>query len=198
MSTQITLRRDTRTNWDNVNPILALAEIGYITDSSPRAIKIGNGSTPWDSLEEILLGSGIGSGVNIEVAYPTTQPDENTAYLTSTPGTYTYFTDDAMASIRIEVGSVCLLTKTGSFWSPSQIVNILDYLGIYNLKSQFQTRVEARQETPSLLRIPGIIITYRDNLGQVVTEQFIGNSWSVNDDYWREFGSGEKPTWSTI
>jgi hypothetical protein len=49
MSTKIQIRRDTASAWTGANPQLAAGEIGYETDT--RNIKIGDGTTLWDSLK---------------------------------------------------------------------------------------------------------------------------------------------------
>ena len=46
--TVIQLRRDTSTNWDSVNPILAAGEAGFETDTNK--FKIGDGTSNWSSL----------------------------------------------------------------------------------------------------------------------------------------------------
>lgn len=48
MATQIQMRRDTAANWASVNPILASGEFGFETDT--LKLKLGNGSTSWNSL----------------------------------------------------------------------------------------------------------------------------------------------------
>lgn len=48
MATQFKLRRDAAATWTSVNPTLAQGEPGYETDTGKG--KIGNGSTPWNSL----------------------------------------------------------------------------------------------------------------------------------------------------
>lgn len=48
MSQIIQLRHDTAANWTSVNPILALGEVGL--DSDTGNIKIGDGSTHWNTL----------------------------------------------------------------------------------------------------------------------------------------------------
>jgi len=48
MAQQIQIRRDTSTNWSSVNPILAQGELGLETNTGK--VKIGNGSTAWNSL----------------------------------------------------------------------------------------------------------------------------------------------------
>lgn len=49
MAVQIQLRRDTASNWASANPILASGEMGAETDTG--RFKVGNGSTPWNSLD---------------------------------------------------------------------------------------------------------------------------------------------------
>ena len=48
MATRIQVRRDTLANWTLYNPTLANGEITYVTDTA--FIKVGDGSTPWNSL----------------------------------------------------------------------------------------------------------------------------------------------------
>ena len=48
MAKQIQLRRDTAANWTTANPVLAIGEQGYETDTNK--IKVGDGTTSWTSL----------------------------------------------------------------------------------------------------------------------------------------------------
>lgn len=48
MADRIKLRRDTAANWTSVNPVLADGEIGFERDT--LKLKVGNGSTAWNSL----------------------------------------------------------------------------------------------------------------------------------------------------
>ena len=48
MSTTIKLKRSNSANWRSKNPILAAGEPGVETDTGQ--IKVGDGSTPWNSL----------------------------------------------------------------------------------------------------------------------------------------------------
>lgn len=54
MATRIQLRRDTSTNWENVNPTLSEGEIGIETNTN--SIKIGNGTDSWVALEYFSVG----------------------------------------------------------------------------------------------------------------------------------------------
>jgi len=49
MAIQIQVRRDTASNWSSNNPILAVGEIGFSTDT--YQVKIGDGVTLWNSLD---------------------------------------------------------------------------------------------------------------------------------------------------
>ena len=48
MTTIIKIRRDTASNWTDENPVLALGEPGYETDT--YNLKVGDGSTDWANL----------------------------------------------------------------------------------------------------------------------------------------------------
>ncbi len=50
MGITIRLRRDTAANWSVANPILALGEMGVVTDADPDTFKIGDGVTDWEDL----------------------------------------------------------------------------------------------------------------------------------------------------
>jgi hypothetical protein len=56
---RIQLRRDTAAAWAAANPVLLSGEAGYETDT--RQLKIGNGSSAWNSLDYVAGG---GSGVD--------------------------------------------------------------------------------------------------------------------------------------
>mgnify|MGYP000161338055 FL=1 len=48
MAVQIQVRNDTAANWTSANPVLAVGEFGYETDTGQ--VKVGDGSTAWSSL----------------------------------------------------------------------------------------------------------------------------------------------------
>ena len=49
MAYTILFRRGTASQWTQANPVLNLGELGFVTDS--KKLKIGNGITPWNSLD---------------------------------------------------------------------------------------------------------------------------------------------------
>lgn len=53
---QIQVRRDTASNWTATNPTLAVGELGLETDTS--LIKVGTGSTAWNSLSYLPVSDG--------------------------------------------------------------------------------------------------------------------------------------------
>jgi hypothetical protein len=55
MATVIQLRHDTSTNWALYNPILAIGEFGYETDTNKN--KMGNGVSTWNNLPYYGVGS---------------------------------------------------------------------------------------------------------------------------------------------
>ena len=42
------MRRDTKANWSNANPVLSEGELGFETDT--KRFKLGDGTTAWNSL----------------------------------------------------------------------------------------------------------------------------------------------------
>lgn len=53
--TQIQVRRGTASQWTSTNPVLASGELGYETDTNK--LKIGNGSSAWNSLSYVATGA---------------------------------------------------------------------------------------------------------------------------------------------
>ena len=53
--TQIQIRRGTASQWTSANPVLAAGEQGFETDTNK--LKIGNGSSAWNSLSYVATGS---------------------------------------------------------------------------------------------------------------------------------------------
>lgn len=79
MAEQIRARRGTAAQWTAENPVLALGEVGVETDT--MRIKVGDGSTAWNSLDAYTKGpmeSGkytpTVSNLNNVVASPTSHP----------------------------------------------------------------------------------------------------------------------------
>lgn len=88
VQTRIKLRRGLSTQWTATNPVLALGEPGFETDSNK--LKIGNGTSAWTALP---YASGSGGLVVSETA--PTDPEEGLMWFASTEAvTYLYYGTD--------------------------------------------------------------------------------------------------------
>lgn len=63
-------RRDTKTSWDYVNPVLPAGQLGwaYNDDFSPYGVKMGDGVNAWDDLEYWFQTA---QGVSYQIAFTT-------------------------------------------------------------------------------------------------------------------------------
>ena len=59
MANRIQLRRDTTSNWNSINPVLADGEPGY--DINTNEVRVGDGTTNWSGLTANVIGGGGGS-----------------------------------------------------------------------------------------------------------------------------------------
>lgn len=65
MAYTIRIRRDTSSNWSSINPVLALGELGY--DTTTEQIKVGNGSSAWNSLSYASFVGSIDSLTDVQL-----------------------------------------------------------------------------------------------------------------------------------
>lgn len=92
--TQIQIRRDTEANWTSVNPTLALGEWGY--DTTNKVCKIGDGTTPWNTLpvyggeSELPIATDTTAGIVKPDGSTITVTSDGTISATSTGGTSDY------------------------------------------------------------------------------------------------------------
>ena len=101
MSTvRIQVRRGSATDWSGVNPVLAAGELGVVTDT--RKIKVGDGSTAWNSLSYIAADSTEISEIS--------QDAINTALTMGSGLTKTY--NDGSNTITITVDSTVVALKS--------------------------------------------------------------------------------------
>ena len=80
MANKIQVRRDTTANWTSSNPTLSQGEIGY--ELNTGKIKIGTGTTAWNSLSYLTIAT---SSVTGTLTFP-----DNTVQSTAWLGTYSY------------------------------------------------------------------------------------------------------------
>jgi hypothetical protein len=86
VQTKIQLRRDTSANWTSTNPVLSAGEAGF--DTTENKIKIGDGTTVWNSLDYASGGSG---SITVSQTAPE-DPAEGDLWFNSTNAlTYIYY-----------------------------------------------------------------------------------------------------------
>jgi hypothetical protein len=73
--TTIKIRRDTAANWQANNPVLAEGEFGYETDTG--RLKIGDGTTAWNSLP-YLVGERVPEGFDFNDVTDKVSVDDTT------------------------------------------------------------------------------------------------------------------------
>ena len=99
MAIQIQLRRDTDANWTSNNPTLAEGEAGYATDT--YEFKVGDGSTPWNSLPGFTTTSGITNHGELDGL----AEDDHTQYHTDARGDARYYTQSQVDTISGSLSS---------------------------------------------------------------------------------------------
>ena len=90
--TQIQSRRGTASQWTSANPTLAAGEWGYETDTGK--VKIGNGSSAWNSLGYTGAGDVTLTGTETLTNKTLTAPVINLALNAQTGTTYTFVLTD--------------------------------------------------------------------------------------------------------
>jgi hypothetical protein len=85
--TVIQLRRDTAANWTSANSVLAAGEVGF--DSTENKIKIGDGTTTWNSLD--YASGGGGGSITVSETAPA-EPEVGDLWFNSAEGrAYVYY-----------------------------------------------------------------------------------------------------------
>lgn len=112
VQTQVQMRRDTAVNWTSANPVLASGEWGIETDT--RLVKIGNGSSAWNSLS-------YSTGPALDEVIPT---DPTGAYFTGSGfncyGVVSNYASAPDAAALDITGDIDLIAKVAmTDWTPS-------------------------------------------------------------------------------
>jgi hypothetical protein len=124
--TQIQVRRGTASQWTSTNPTLAAGEWGFETDTAK--VKIGNGSTAWNSLgyqgagdiEGVTAGTGLsggGTSGTVTVSIDTAVTADLTTAQTLTNKTLTTPVISSISNsgtVTLPTGSVTLASLTGT------------------------------------------------------------------------------------
>lgn len=127
MASKVQYRRDTAANWTSNNPTLSSGEVGFETDTGK--IKIGDGSTAWNSIDAILATSAI----ELNTAYTLTSQTaaqklfnaSTNGALTVPVGTYQFECFYSLSSMSASSGSFGFAfggtaTFTQQWWSLAQ------------------------------------------------------------------------------
>jgi len=129
--TRIRIRRDTASNWTGINPILAIGEAAYETDT--RLLKIGDNSTRWNDLGYVKVDN---SSIDFPAPPPVTLTIGNSPVNADTPqmscnltnsekinivGTdgITVNYDNSFKSVTFSLDKVFAPFTTGTLHSPS-------------------------------------------------------------------------------
>jgi uncharacterized protein with beta-barrel porin domain len=137
MAYRILLRRDNSANWSENNPVLALGEPGYETDTGK--LKVGDGSTAWNSLTEINPTGVTGPTGSVDftsIASNVTPSTDSTYSLGSLSFKWSdlylggsLYLGDSSTSIEGSNGNVIITGSTGN-----QIVGDLTVTGTTNIR----------------------------------------------------------------
>ena len=115
---RIFLRRDTAANFASTNPVLSEGEPGFQTDPGNQILKVGDGTTPWNSLAQLYDIAGINANATAINAHSTRITNlETFSPLGSGTGTVTgitwrNLTELALAGEKITNGTLNAATVT--------------------------------------------------------------------------------------
>lgn len=134
MPNRIRLRRGTAAEWSAENPTLALAEPGWTSDTG--VIKVGDGSTPWNSLDEFASGPGGGASTGDVFFIPASalvvngtagEATTNTAYIQDKLDNYTTVVLPKSGTVTdaFEVDSTILLNSANVLIGQGKFATIL-------------------------------------------------------------------------
>jgi len=109
---RLLLRRDTAANWTSANPVLASGELGAETDTGK--LKLGNGSTAWNSLAYLGGVTSVNGQTGIVTGIVTTS---DTGTVTST-----MIADGTIVNADVNASAAIALSKLASGTSAQVVV----------------------------------------------------------------------------
>jgi hypothetical protein len=111
MANRIQLRRDTASNWNNINPILADGEMGVEWDTG--YIKVGDGSTYWNNLDYNTVSKDIPQNdVNVNDDYTLVLSDRGKQVYSSNYANYILVPENA--AVAFPIGSTITIITNES------------------------------------------------------------------------------------
>jgi len=109
MANRIQIRRDSSTNWSNINPVLAEGELGYETDT--HKLKVGDGQTHWLDLPYYVTNDKVNELKNINIGGPNGSIQYNDNNQLS--GTSNLTWDESKKTLRVN-NSIVLTDNNGN------------------------------------------------------------------------------------
>ena len=83
-------RATTAALWSSANPVLAAGQIGVVSDTTPKRLKIGDGTTAWNSLPYVGEMVGISQGTATTLASLPIDKSSMVVSITAAQPTFTY------------------------------------------------------------------------------------------------------------
>ena len=150
MAVTLQIRRGTAAQWASANTVLAAGEMGYETDSG--YLKVGDGSTVWNSLDYSVEGS------TSDISVTTNSPSGNGA-LTYTASTQTFTFTPADSSNKIGYADLSIGSNASASGTGGVAYN--------NSTGEFTYTPPdiAAEETLTSLSINANVLTYTDEAG---------------------------------
>ena len=125
---RIFLRRDTAANWSSENPVLSEGEPGF--DTTNEILKVGNGTTPWNSLSQFQEPQGVSSDSYSEPTFTSGVLESITTWTDSGKGTkvgtkaFTYTNGNLTSVVEKDGSDATTLTKTLTYDAEGNLASI--------------------------------------------------------------------------
>jgi hypothetical protein len=126
MATKIQIRRGIASSWTSANPVLSSGEIGFETDTNK--VKIGNGSTDWNSLSYFS-----------DVSQYLTLSSASTTYLTQASASATYIPQTSQQGIINSASAAAVAYLVDS--APETLDTLNELAAALNDDANFSTTV---------------------------------------------------------
>ncbi len=132
MIARIRIRRDTRDNWIEADPILGLAEMAIVLNELPTPVRIGDGKRKWSEIPEQYFNTDRNGLTLAGIAQLNTTPLSTKGFwIASRAGTYKGFDN-----LEVPKGKVFIFLYDGDKWIATDS-GIFSYEGIDDVKAYY-------------------------------------------------------------